>query len=65
MITVNNKIIIHHEGMTVEDAVLDAGEAVDSMTIIMVDKKIIQHDQIDEIIADNTNIKVLRILSGG
>ena len=65
MITVENKVIPFLEGMTVADAIRDAGETVDNMTIIMEGKKIIQYDQVDKKISDGTNLRLLRILSGG
>ncbi|WP_312812832.1 hypothetical protein [Sedimentibacter sp.] len=65
MITVENKVIPFYYGMTVADAIRDAGEIVDNMTIIMENKNIIQFSQIDKKISDGTNLKILRILSGG
>ncbi len=65
MITVENKVIPFYDGMTVADAIREAGETVDYMTIILEDKHIIQFDQLDKRITDGTKLKVLRILSGG
>ncbi|MDF2949119.1 MAG: hypothetical protein K0R07_1146 [Sedimentibacter sp.] len=65
MIVVNDKIIKFYEGMTIADAIKEAGEMIDYMTIIMQDKSIIQYNQIDKKVSDGTNLKILRILSGG
>jgi len=65
MIVVNDKIIKFYEGMTIADAIKEAGEMIDYMTIIMQDKSIIQYNQIDKKVSDGTNLKILRLLSGG
>lgn len=65
MITVEDNVITFYDGMTVADAIREAGETIDNMTIIMEDKKIIQYNQVDKKISDGTNLRILRILSGG
>lgn len=65
MIAVNDKIIQYYEGMSIADAIKEAGEMIDQMTIIMQDKSIIQYNQIDKKVSDGTNLRILRILSGG
>lgn len=65
MIVVNDKIIKFYEGMTIADAIKEAGEMLDQMTIIMQDKTIIQYNQIDKKVSDGTNLRILRILFGG
>ena len=65
MIAVNDKTIQFYEGMTIAEAIQEAGEMIDHMTIIMQDKTIIQYNQIDKKISDGTSLRILRILSGG
>lgn len=65
MIAVNDKIIQFREDMTIADAIQEAGEEIDQMTIIMHEKTVIQYNQVDKKISDGTSLKILRILSGG
>lgn len=65
MITVNEKNIKFYDGMSVADAIREANEEVSDITIIMVDKKIIHQNQLNEKINDEVKIKILKILSGG
>lgn len=65
MITVNEKKINFYDGMTVADAVLEANEEIGDLTIIIVNKKVVYPNQLNEIISDGISIKVMKILSGG
>lgn len=65
MITVNEKKIKFYDGMTVADAIRVANEEISDITIIMVEKRIIHQNQLNEKISDETKIKILKILSGG
>lgn len=66
MITVNNREIEFHWGMTAAEALKDAGEILDAMTIVFMDNKVLQHDKLhEEILEGFENIKLLKIVSGG
>jgi sulfur carrier protein ThiS len=65
MITVNEKKIKFCDGMAVVDAIREANEEISDITIIMVDKRIIHQNQLNEKINDEAKIKILKILSGG
>ena len=66
MITVNNKEIEFHQGMTAAEALKEAGEILDSMTIVFMDNKVLQHDQLgEEVLEGFESIKLLKIVSGG
>jgi sulfur carrier protein ThiS len=66
MITVNNIEIEFYQGMTAAEALKEAGEMLDAMTIVFMDNKVLQHDQLgEEILEGFENIKLLKIVSGG
>jgi thiamine biosynthesis protein ThiS len=66
MITVNNREIEFHQGMTVAEALKEAGEILDAMTIVFMDNKVLQHDKLgEEMLEGFENIKLLKIVSGG
>ncbi len=66
MITVNNREIEFHQGMTAAEALKEAGEILDSMTIVFMDNKVIQHEELyEEILEGVENIRLLKIVSGG
>lgn len=66
MITVNNRGIEFHQGMTLAEAIKESGEMLDTMTIVFMDNKVLQHNQLNEEILEGfENIKLLKIVSGG
>ena len=66
MITVNGKTIDYEEGMTVSIAIRKAGEAVDNVTLVVVDRLVLPCGEIHaQAVADGASIKLLRIISGG
>jgi thiamine biosynthesis protein ThiS len=66
MITVNNREIEFHQGMTAAAALKEAGEMLDTMTIVFMDNKVLQHNELNEKILEGfENIKLLKIVSGG
>jgi len=66
MIKVNDILIDYKPGMTVADALKEAGAKIDHMALIMVQKKIVAIDEIDKVyLEDEEEIKVLTIVSGG
>jgi len=66
MVTVNNKKIEFYNGMTVADALKAAGEVPDAIVLVMVDGKILPHNKFDvELVAENTQIKLLPLITGG
>lgn len=66
MITVNNRGIEFHEGMTVAEALKESGEILDTMTIVFMDNNVIQHDELNEKMLEGyENIRLLKIVSGG
>lgn len=66
MITVNNREIEFHQGMTLAEAIKESGEMLDTMTIVFMDNKVLQHNQLNEEILEGfENIKLLKIVSGG
>lgn len=66
MIKVNDQQIEFKDGMTVADALKEAGNPVNNMTLVMIDGKVLSYDQFkSENLADGAHIKVLTIISGG
>jgi thiamine biosynthesis protein ThiS len=66
MITINKREINYEIGMTVADALKEAGELVDSMTLVAVDGKVVPKNLLNsELISDGACIKLLRIIAGG
>lgn len=66
MIKVNNKEVSFQEGITVLEAVKLAGESIDHIVIVMVDRKVISNGDLNmTTVADNTKIALLRLISGG
>lgn len=66
MVTVNNKKIEFYNGMTIADALKAAGEVTDAIVLVMVDGKILPHNKFDvELVAENTQIKLLPLITGG
>jgi thiamine biosynthesis protein ThiS len=66
MITVNGKSIAYEESMTVSDAISKAGEAVDNVTLVVLDNVVLPCGRIHaQAVADGASIKLLRIISGG
>lgn len=66
MVIVNGRKIEYNPGMTVLDALKKADITPDTMTLIIVDEKVISLDQINrEVLKDGTNIKLMPIISGG
>lgn len=66
MITVNGRQIEFHAGMTLANALKEAGEVLDEMTIVFMDNRVLHHDQLeDEILHGCEDIKLLKIVSGG
>lgn len=66
MITVNNRGIEFHQGMTLAEAIKESGEMLDTMTIVFMDNNVFQHDKLHEKMLEGfENIKLLKIVSGG
>jgi len=66
MIRLNEQGIDFENGMTVADVLKVAGESIGTMTLVMVDEKVLSFDQLNsEPLVDGTHIKVLTIISGG
>lgn len=66
MVTVNEKHILYESNMTVADAIREAGESIDDITLVMVDGKVLPcGSKYLEPLLDGSKIKVLRIISGG
>jgi thiamine biosynthesis protein ThiS len=66
MITVNNREIEFHQGMTLAEAIEESGEMLDTMTIVFMDDNVFQHDNLHEKMLEGfENIKLLKIVSGG
>jgi thiamine biosynthesis protein ThiS len=66
MIKVNNKDIKYKEGMTLIKAIDESGEVIDQYTLIMLNGKIIDKDELDEkYVSDKSEIKVLKVTDGG
>lgn len=66
MIKIDNKDYDFVEGMTVADALKLAGERVDPITIVMVDKNVISSEYLDiTYVSDNSKISILKLISGG
>ncbi|KAF5051156.1 hypothetical protein DSECCO2_422010 [anaerobic digester metagenome] len=66
MITVNNREIEFHQGMTLAEAIKESGEMLDTMTIVFMDDNVFQHDNLHEKMLEGfENIKLLKIVSGG
>lgn len=66
MITVNGQKFDFENGMTVADALKAAGEYTDSMTLVVVNGKVIPNEQLDiQLLNDGSNIKLMPIISGG
>lgn len=66
MVRVNEREIEYKKGMTVADAIREAGQSIDKMTIVMVDGIILSLDEIKYVIVeDGAFIKLLPLISGG
>ncbi len=66
MIRVNEQEIKFKPGMTAADALKETGNSVGSMTLIMVDERVLSFDQVkNEVLTDGAHIKTLTIVSGG
>jgi len=66
MVIVNGRKIDYNPGMTVLDALKKADITFDTMTLVIVDEKVISADQINrELLIDGANIKLMPIISGG
>jgi len=66
MVTVNGRKIDYYPGMTVLDALKKADITLDTMTLVIVDEKVISVDQISrELLSDGAKIKLMPIISGG
>jgi thiamine biosynthesis protein ThiS len=66
MIKVNNTDIKYKEGMTLIKAIDESGEVIDQYTLIMLNGKIIDKDELDEkYVSDKSEIKVLKVTDGG
>lgn len=66
MVRVNEREIEYKKGMTVADAIREAGQSIDKMTIVMVDGIILSLDEIKSVIVeDGAFIKLLPLISGG
>lgn len=66
MVTVNGRQIDYQEGMTVADALRAAGEQPDTMTLVVVDGRVLLHDRLAVTpLADGAQIRLLPLLSGG
>jgi thiamine biosynthesis protein ThiS len=66
MVTVNKQQIEFYDGMTVADALKAAGEVIDAMVLVVVDGKILPRNKLDtELVTENTQIKLLPMLTGG
>lgn len=66
MVRVNEREIEYKKGMTVADAIREAGQSIDKMTIVMVDGIVLSLDEIKSVIVeDGAFIKLLPLISGG
>mgnify|MGYP000870289646 CR=1 FL=1 len=66
MVRVNEREIEYKKGMTVADAIREAGQSIDKMTIVMVDGIVLSLDEIKYVIVeDGAFIKLLPLISGG
>jgi thiamine biosynthesis protein ThiS len=66
MITVNGQIINFEEGMTAADALRIAEKPIDAMTLVVVDGIVIPCNQLhNKLLTEDTNIKLLPLMSGG
>lgn len=66
MIKVNKKLVEYSKGMTVSDALKLADEAVGSMIIVMVDRRVVSNSDLNITkINNNTQISTFRLVSGG
>lgn len=66
MIIVNNSEIMYREGMTVEDALKEAGETTSFMDIVIVNGKVISRNDLSiTSLFDKSIVKLLPLVSGG
>lgn len=66
MVRVNEREIEYKKGMTVADAIREAGQSIDKMTIVIVDGIVLSLDEIKYVIVeDGAFIKLLPLISGG
>ncbi len=66
MVRVNEREIEYKKGMTVADAIREAGQSIDKMTIVIVDGIVLTLDEIKYVIVeDGAFIKLLPLISGG
>ncbi|NLY67889.1 MAG: MoaD/ThiS family protein [Tissierellia bacterium] len=66
MVRVNEREIEYKKGMTVADAIREAGQSIDKMTIVIVDGIVLSLDEIKSVIVeDGAFIKLLPLISGG
>lgn len=66
MITVNGAEINYRDDMTVTDALQAAGESADTVTLVLVDGKVLPFGELHtQPLTDGAKIKLLRIISGG
>ncbi|WP_409228646.1 hypothetical protein [Gudongella sp. SC589] len=52
-------------GMTVADAIRSAGLSTDQGTIVMVDRKVLSKEELFQVVENDTDIKVMILVSGG
>ena len=66
MVTVNKIQIQYRQGMTVDDALKEAGEEISPMVIVIVNGKVISRgDRSKTRINDKAEIRLLPLISGG
>lgn len=66
MITVNGQKINFEEGMTAADALRIAEKPIDAMILVVVDGIVIPCNQLHKkLLNEDTNIKLLPLMSGG
>lgn len=66
MVTVNKIQIQYRQGMTVDDALKEAGEEISPMVIVIVNGKVISRGDISKTrINDKAEIRLLPLISGG
>lgn len=66
MVKVNGQEIRFREGMTIADALREAGKSINNMTLIMLNEKVLHPIQFqNEKLVDGTHIKVFTMVSGG
>lgn len=65
MVTVDGVAIPFYVGLTPAVAICAVKKCCDVMTLVMVDGKVVSGDALDMLLTDGSEIRLLRLMSGG